>query len=58
MDAVKAENAKLRELVREMWQFTSLTHETVGQIHSREHGMWNADVFRERMRELGIEVEE
>ena len=57
-DKYKAENDKLRKLCKDMFLFTSLTHAIVGEIHSREHGTWNADVFRERVRELGIEVDE
>ena len=45
------ENAKLRELLREMWTFTELV-DVCGRLSSG--GAWNAAEFGERLRELGV----
>ena len=57
-DQLKADNAKLRELVRELWFYAEqelVCDETCpyGAVCD-----WRDCVFRRRMRELGVEVSE
>ena len=53
----EAENARLRELVRDMYAFMALVEALHGsELHSRERGTWNVQAFERRMRELGMEV--
>lgn len=49
-DQLKAENAKLRELVRDMWR--------EGAFEPGACYVYEADKLEERTRELGIEVDE
>lgn len=61
-DRLKAENAKLRELLRDMWRFTGAACKKYPRLfdQSAQGGQMvhlNAiDAFEQRMRELGIEV--
>lgn len=48
--ALKAENAKLRELVRHLYEYRQLYFKT--GIYPTDHG-----VTEQRMRELGVEVD-
>lgn len=62
-DELKSENAKLRELVRDMWQFTGAACKKYPRLFdpSAQGGqMVNLnmiDAFEQRMNELGVEVE-
>ena len=59
----EADNVELRELVRDMWRFTSAACKKYPRLfdHAAQVGQTvqlNAiDAFEQRMRELGIEVD-
>ena len=61
---LRAENAKLRELVRDVWQFTGAACKKYPRLFDQpaqgaQAVLPNAiDAFEQRMRELGIEVDE
>lgn len=52
IDELEAENAKLRELVRDMWRDGMCECDERGACATCEYG------YLDRMRELGIEVDE
>ena len=64
LQRANAENAKLRELVRDMWQFTGAACKKYPRLFDQpaqgaQAVLPNAiDAFEQRMRELGIEVDE
>ncbi len=49
----RAENAKLRELVRAIWLY-----DYAGRFSSKREDMEHVAMVHQRMRELGIEVDE
>lgn len=63
IDALERENAKLRELVRDMWRFTGAACKKYPRLFdpSAQGGQMvqpNAlESFEQRMRELGVEVD-
>lgn len=50
-DQLKAENAKLRELLSDMWTFTQLV-DVCGRLSNGS--AWSAAEFGKRMKELGV----
>lgn len=52
-DSARAENAKLRELVRNMWLY-----DYAGKFSSKREDMEHVAMVYQRMRDLGIEVDE
>ena len=54
-ERLQAENAKLRELVRDMWDFYCVVPDE--PYASKEEIDFSVEVWK-RMRELGIEVEQ
>lgn len=55
LEVLEAENAKLRELVADMWFWHYEGHI---DSESQEHQMLHIDAVIQRMRELGVEVSE
>ena len=55
IETLEAENAKLRELVADMWFWSYEGHI---DSESQERQMLHIDAVIQRMRELGVEVDE
>ena len=54
---IEADNAKLRELVRELWTYTEQVLVCDGNCSYGAVCDWKDCVFEQRMRELGVEVD-